>query len=148
MERFIQMRFLWICALIFSGFISTKALAEDVNQAQQFQCLIVTSKIVGSWISGSAPSSGDQPRQVIIEGMNFGDRPNVYFGKETIPVDVVQVGKNNALDTVTINLPATNEIGKYSIAIENTTGPFFENNPEINPIFCFGSIDFRVKVGL
>jgi len=125
--------------------VSIVAVAEESGEDGQFQCMITKSKIVGSWISGGTPPSGGQPRQVIIEGMNFGGQPNVYLGKDTTPVDVVQAVKNNAMDSVTINLPAGTEFGKYSIAIENTTGPFYKNNREINPIFCFGSIDFRVK---
>ncbi len=148
MGRFIEMRFLRMWAVIFSGFLSTIAVAEDANEGDQYQCMIIQSKIIGSWISGSVPPSDDQPRQVIIEGTNFGDRPQVYFGQDTRPIGVVEVGNNNSLDTVTINLPAGIEFSKHSIAIENTTGPFYENNREINPIFCFGSIDFRVKRGL
>ena len=144
MGRFRKVRLInWVVVLM--GCFHIVAVADESPGDDPFQCIIANSKIVGSWISGGTPSTSDQPKQIIIEGMNFGSQPKVYLGTDTTPVDVVKVAKNNALDSVTINLPVGSEFGKYSIAIENTTGPFYKNNREINPIFCFGSIDFRVK---
>ncbi len=145
MQRLSFARLLCYSFMVVSWFLSASVVAEDVGTDDTFECMIVQSKIIGPSSVEINAELGDSVRAIVIEGINFGLRPLIYFGKQSISIPVIQVGKNNSLDTMTVELPAGTQFGTYPIAIENTTGPFYENKREINPIFCFGSIDFRVK---
>lgn len=91
---------------------------------------------------------GDQQRnknefpvgEVVLEGVNFGANPTVYFGKTTEPATLTEIGRSNTLDSVTLKLPQGTPAGTYKLVIQNTTGPFFDDDGEVNPIFCFGSV--------
>ncbi len=145
MQRFSYARLIFNSIVVVSWFLSTSVVAEEVGADNTFDCMIVQSKIVGSSSIEANSQLGDSVRTILIEGINFGLRPLIYFGNRSISVPVMQVGKNNTLDTMTVELPVGTQFGTYSIAIENTTGPFYENNRAINPIFCFGSVDVRLK---
>lgn len=114
-------------------------------------CLVQGTRVVGPTSisvtdTGNPVDSTYPARQIVIEGQNFGSSPVVYFGSGMQPVSVAGVSQEGGVDAVTVDLPAGTQMGTYKIAVKNTTGPFLDNNPEVNPIFCFGSVTLNVKL--
>ena len=109
--------------------------------AQDYECMLVQARLVNKYISSEDAARGQFPSgAVVLEGMNFGSDPNVYFGSKSAPAEIMSVGRSNNLDSMTLKLPEGTRPGTYKLIIQNTTGPFLDNDGKTNPIFCFGSV--------
>lgn len=109
--------------------------------AQSYECKLVQARTVHQYIPlkelEGGPVSVDE---VIIEGANFGSNPRIYLGTPQEVAKVLNIGRNNDLDAITLKLPENAGAGTYKLIVQNTTGPFLDNDGKRNPIFCFGSV--------
>ena len=103
--------------------------------------MIVQARLVDKYVSSEDTARGRFPSgAVVLEGMNFGTDPKVYFGSESALAKIMSVGRSNNLDSITLKLPEGTRPGTYKLIIQNTTGPFLDDDGKTNPIFCFGSV--------
>ncbi|MCI0654959.1 MAG: hypothetical protein L0Y39_10840 [Methylococcaceae bacterium] len=128
-----------------SSILKFSALAalvcSSTANAQPYECMHVQARPVKESFKEEELKGGTFPvDEVIIDGVNFGSNPKVYFGARLEPVEVLSVGRNNNLDSITLKLPAGTVAGTYKLIIQNRTGPFLDNDGGLNPIFCFGSV--------
>ncbi|MGH8475393.1 MAG: hypothetical protein ACRERV_13370 [Methylococcales bacterium] len=132
-----RLKYSMLAALFFSPAVT----------AQSYECMLVQSRPVKESLSQEDIHARNiAVDEVIVEGTNFGSNPRVYFGTEARPAEILSVDRNNGLDSITLKLPQSTTYGTYKLIVQNTTGPFFENDGFWNPIFCFGSVTVRVKI--
>lgn len=113
--------------------------------AQDYECMLIQANPVDRYITTQEAEQGVfSVGEVILEGTNFGTNPKVYFGTDSKPAEIASLGHNNNLDSITLKLPPGTGIGTYKLILQNTSGPFLDNNGEVNPIFCFGSVTIGI----
>ncbi|MCI0668070.1 MAG: hypothetical protein L0Y43_08460 [Methylococcaceae bacterium] len=127
------------------SYVLAMLVCSSTAFAQDYECMLIQAKPVDRYITTQEAEQGAFPvGQVVLEGTNFGTNPKVYFGADSRPTDIVSLGHNNNLDSITLQLPAGTGIGTYKLIIQNTSGPFLDNNGKVNPIFCFGSVTIGI----
>jgi hypothetical protein len=113
--------------------------------AADYECMLVQARPIEKYITDEEAHRGAFPvSEVVIEGINFGTDPIVYFGDDQRRADVTSVSRNNGLDSMTLKLPPGTRSGTYKVIVQNTTGPFLDNDGKVNPIFCFGSFTIQI----
>ena len=113
--------------------------------AENYECMLVNVSPLNSSVTADEANRGAFPGgELVLEGVNFGSNPKVYFGSGREVVEVVKQSRNNNFDSITLKLPAGTGTGTYKLIIQNRSGPFLDNNGERNPIFCFGSVTIGV----
>ncbi|MGH8498927.1 MAG: hypothetical protein ACRERV_09005 [Methylococcales bacterium] len=133
------------CILKFS--VLAALVCSSTASAKPYECMLVQSRFLHESIKKEDLEGRSFPvDEVIIEGVNFGSNPKVYFGSERKRAEVLSVRWNNNLDSITLKLPDGTVAGTYKLIVQNRTGPFFENDGGLNPIFCFGSIKIGVVI--
>lgn len=109
--------------------------------AEQYECMLIRARPVTTHVKEEVALRGDYSvGEVIIEGNNFGSNPVVYFGPNKELAHIINVASDNTLDSITLKFPEGTPPGTYKLIIQNTTGPFRDNDGILNPIFCFGSV--------
>ncbi|MGR9109094.1 MAG: hypothetical protein ACU843_19450 [Gammaproteobacteria bacterium] len=116
--------------------------------AENYECMLVNGSPLNSSITAGDAKRGAFPDgKLVLEGVNFGTNPKVYFGSGREVVEVVDQSRNNNFDSITLQLPVGTGTGTYKLIIQNRSGPFLDNNGERNPIFCFGSVTIGMVSG-
>ncbi|MCI0653575.1 MAG: hypothetical protein L0Y38_01995 [Methylococcaceae bacterium] len=134
-KQFADFRMILNCSVLGAMLYSSAAIAE------KYECLLVQARPVNTYVEEEAAQQGAFPvGGVVLEGNNFGTNPTVYFGTNQQPARIESITRNNDLDSITLKLPEGTGPGTYKLIIQNTTGPFLDNNGSVNPIFCFGSV--------
>ncbi|MGR9107966.1 MAG: hypothetical protein ACU843_13640 [Gammaproteobacteria bacterium] len=115
------------------------ALADD------YECQILEARPVNKFITEEAVRRGDiAVRELVIEGINFGGHPKVWFGANQEIAQIVSIVPKGQLDAITLKLPAGISAGTYKLMMQNTDGPFRDDDGQTNPIFCFGSVTIGI----
>jgi hypothetical protein len=126
---------------ILTSIIAGALIYSSTAIAENYECMLVQARLLTNQVKESEVKQGAFPvGEVVLEGTNFGTNPTVYFGANREPAQIVSIARNNNLDSITLKLPEGTGPGTYKLIIQNTTGPFLDNNGGVNPIFCFGSV--------
>ncbi|MGH8549665.1 MAG: hypothetical protein ACRERU_13900 [Methylococcales bacterium] len=134
-KRFNYLRMILNSSMAGALIYSSSAVAEN------YECMLVQARPVNTYVKDEDAKQDAFPiGGVVLEGTNFGTNPTVYFGASREPARIENIARNNNLDSITLKLPEGTQPGTYKLIIQNTTGPFLENNGSVNPIFCFGSV--------